>query len=117
MSGPPRLSCSVISLESVTGFRGPYNPSWHTPSVVALAATIYADRAWDRMPILADAFEEAGCDDPRVLDHCRSYPVHARGCWVIDLVLEWTSGSRSGRDLLARRVSEGIARTLADASG
>ena len=61
--------------------------AWRTSTVIALAEAIYADRAWDRMPILADALEEAGCEDARVLDHCRTYPIHARGCWVVDLVL------------------------------
>ncbi|MGL6097457.1 MAG: hypothetical protein ACRC7O_16875 [Fimbriiglobus sp.] len=64
-----------------------FAPGWITPTVTALAAAIYADRAWDRMPILADALEEAGCDDVRVLTHCRDYPMHARGCWVVDAVL------------------------------
>ena len=64
-----------------------FDPSRQTSTVIALAEAIYADRAWDRMPILADALEEAGCDDARILDHCRTYPIHARGCWVVDLVL------------------------------
>jgi hypothetical protein len=40
------------------------------------------------MPILADAIQDAGCEDPDILDHCRdtSRP-HVRGCWVLDLVL------------------------------
>ena len=40
------------------------------------------------LPLLADALEEAGCDDRVVLDHCRGPGPHARGCWVVDLVLE-----------------------------
>ncbi len=46
-----------------------------------------AERAFDRLPILADALEEAGCDHPDVLAHCRGPGPHARGCWVVDLVL------------------------------
>jgi hypothetical protein len=64
-----------------------FAPAWLTPTVTALAAAIYADRAWDRMPVLAVALEEAGCGDARVLGHCRDYPVHARGCWVVDAIL------------------------------
>jgi hypothetical protein len=43
--------------------------------------------AFDRLPILADALEEAGCDEPALLAHCRSDGPHVRGCWAVDLVL------------------------------
>jgi hypothetical protein len=40
------------------------------------------------MPILADALQDAGCDNMDVLTHCRdAAQVHVRGCWVVDLVL------------------------------
>jgi hypothetical protein len=56
--------------------------------VLLLAQGIYDDRAFDRMPILADALQDAGCDNADILSHCRdaSQP-HARGCWVVDLIL------------------------------
>jgi hypothetical protein len=39
------------------------------------------------MPILADALQDAGCEDDAVLNHCRdTNQVHVRGCWVVDLV-------------------------------
>jgi hypothetical protein len=63
------------------------DPAWHTSTAVGLASAIYAERAFDRLPILADALEDAGCDHPDVLAHCRSHPEHARGCWVVDLIL------------------------------
>ena len=63
------------------------NPTWLTPDVVALARGIYAERAFDRLPILADALQDAGCDNADVLGHCRGPGPHARGCWVVDLVL------------------------------
>ncbi|HEY1189494.1 MAG TPA: hypothetical protein VGE74_17715 [Gemmata sp.] len=63
------------------------DPTWLTNDVVALALGIYQDRAFDRMPILADALQDAGCDNPEVLDHCRSDGPHCRGCWVVDLLL------------------------------
>jgi hypothetical protein len=62
-------------------------PSWLTSTVVALADGIYAERAFDRLPILADALQDAGCDTGDVLDHCRGPGPHARGCWVVDLLL------------------------------
>ncbi len=63
------------------------NPDWITSTVESLARTIYEDRAFDRMPILADAMEEAGCDNAEILQHCREPGVHVRGCWVVDLLL------------------------------
>jgi hypothetical protein len=52
-----------------------------------LAETIYDEGAWELMPILADALEEAGCGDEELLAHARSEGAHVRGCWVVDLVL------------------------------
>lgn len=46
-----------------------------------------ADRAFDRMPIFADALEEPECTNADVFLHCRSDAPHVRGCWVVDLVL------------------------------
>jgi hypothetical protein len=63
------------------------DPRWRTSDAVGLARAIYDDRAFDRLPILADALIDAGCDDEQVLAHCRSDGPHVRGCWVVDLVL------------------------------
>ena len=66
------------------------NPAWLTwngGTVVQLAQTIYEERAFDRLLILADALEKAGCDNTDVLAHCRSGGEHVRGCWVVDLLL------------------------------
>ena len=63
------------------------DPAWRTEAAVALARGAYDDRAFDRMPILADALEDAGCADPAVLAHCRGPGPHARGCWVVDGLL------------------------------
>jgi len=49
---------------------------------------IYAERAFDRMPLLADALEASGCTSADVIEHCRSVREHARGCWVVDLLLD-----------------------------
>jgi hypothetical protein len=62
-------------------------PRWLTSTVVALARSVYDERAFDRLPILADALQDAGCESADVLDHCRGEGVHARGCWAVDLVL------------------------------
>ncbi len=58
-----------------------------TSTVKALAEALYADRAFDRLPILADALEDAGCDSSDLLAHLRGPGPHARGCWALDLVL------------------------------
>ena len=73
-------------------FGNPFRPivadlAWLTPTVQSIAASIYRDRAFDRLPILADALEEAGCTNADVLLHCRQPGEHVRGCWVVDLVL------------------------------
>jgi hypothetical protein len=73
-------------------FGNPFRPvnlpaSWRTSAVVALAQTIYDERDFLGMPILGDALEEAGCEDARILGHCRIPGPHALGCWVVDLIL------------------------------
>jgi hypothetical protein len=61
--------------------------SWDSGTVPNLATAIYEERAFNRLPILADALEDAGCSDAAILGHCRGGGEHARGCWVVDLVL------------------------------
>ncbi|MBY0526866.1 MAG: hypothetical protein K2R98_25965 [Gemmataceae bacterium] len=63
------------------------NSDHRTNAAVGLAEAIYADRAFDRLPILADALEDAGCTDADILNHCRQPGEHVRGCWVVDLLL------------------------------
>jgi hypothetical protein len=62
-------------------------PAWRTPAALKLAEAIYDERAFDRLPILADALEEAGCNDADILTHCRGGGDHVRGCWVVDWIL------------------------------
>lgn len=64
-----------------------FDPRWRYETTVALAGGIYAGGAFDRMPILADALEDVGCDDRAILDHCRGPGPHVKGCWVVDLIL------------------------------
>jgi hypothetical protein len=61
--------------------------AWEDGTVVRLARGIYDERAFNRLPLLADALLDAGCDDEIILDHCRSGGPHVRGCWVVDLIL------------------------------
>jgi hypothetical protein len=53
-----------------------------------MARGMYEARDFGALPILADALQDAGCEDEGVLDHCRKHPVHVRGCFVIDMVLD-----------------------------
>jgi hypothetical protein len=80
-------------------------PSCLTPTVVVLAQEIYDSYAFDRLPDLADALEEAGCDNQEILNHCRASRPHVRGCWVVDLVLgkEQTFVSTEGPPPYTRR--------------
>ncbi len=65
-----------------------FDPRWHTDTVMALARGIHAEAAFDRLPILADAMEEGGCNHPTILSHCRNQQHHVRGCWVISELFE-----------------------------
>jgi hypothetical protein len=76
-------------------FGNPFRPvalehvwlAWNDGTIPKIAQAIYDERAFDRMPMLADALEEAGCTDADILAHCRSGHEHVRGCWVVDLIL------------------------------
>ena len=64
------------------------DPAWLTSTAIAIARQMYESRDFGAMPILADALQDAGCDNDDVLNHCRdAKQVHIRGCWVVDLVL------------------------------
>jgi hypothetical protein len=63
------------------------HPTRLTPTVFHLAEAVYDERAFNCLPILADALEEAGCSNTEILAHCRGPGPHVRGCWVIDLLL------------------------------
>ena len=74
-------------------FGNPFRPtpgtvSWRSSVAVHIAEGIYAEDSFDhRLPILADALEDAGCTDSKVVEHCRGDGTHVRGCWVVDLIL------------------------------
>ncbi len=60
---------------------------WMTGPIVGLASEVARSRRLDLLPTLADALERAGCEDDRIIDHCRRDGPHPPGCWVIDLLL------------------------------
>jgi hypothetical protein len=95
-SGPMRTARSTERTKHVPLIRcifgNPFrpvtlDPAWKTPAVVQLARSPYEERRFEDMPVLADALEEAGCQDAAVLGHCRGPGPHVRGCWVLDLIL------------------------------
>jgi hypothetical protein len=61
---------------------------WRTSTVVDLARAIYEERTFEKMPVLADALMDAGCDSDEIIAHCQGGQVHVRGCWVLDLLLD-----------------------------
>jgi hypothetical protein len=91
------------------------DPIWLTERVVELARSIYDERAFDRLAVLAQTLAAAGCNDEGLLSHCRAavalpptaepqrrrwWPwgrqtviapgettAHVRGCWAVDLIL------------------------------
>lgn len=80
---------------------------WITPAVRAHVNHIYAKRAHDELPVLADEIEYNGCHDTAIIAHCRQQPTwieistpgqtkrgywsnqHRHGCWVVDYILNY----------------------------
>jgi hypothetical protein len=63
------------------------DPRWRSSQAITLADSIYDEAAFDRLPQLAKELAKAGCQDPDILKHCRSKGPHARGCWVVYMLL------------------------------
>jgi hypothetical protein len=80
-------------------FGNPYRPvsadpawlRWDDGTVVKVARAIYEERAFERLPVLADALEDAGCTEEAILSHLRGPGPHVRGCWALDLLREGTT--------------------------
>jgi len=72
----------------------PHVLSWQEKTVSRLAQATYDERILPagtldnaRLAVLADALEEAGCDEEPILTHLRGGGLHYRGCWALDLIL------------------------------
>jgi hypothetical protein len=68
----------------------PVEPGWLARdggAVRKLAQGLYDEGAFDHLPVLADALEEAGCTEAKLLGHLRGGGPHVRGCWAVDRVL------------------------------
>jgi hypothetical protein len=84
----PATTCIPHPPPTADGSPRSFDPAWRTETVLALAKGIEAERAFDRLPILADALEEAGCDDEVLLRHCRGCEWHEEECWALSLALD-----------------------------
>lgn len=110
----PLTAMSASASESTDAISGAVvSCPWLTPTVVSLAVAAYEERPWRkcggtgqvedghldpvRMMVLADALEEAGCDNENILRHLRGeewtldawMPKRSpcvRGCVVVDLL-------------------------------
>jgi hypothetical protein len=92
-AGRGELASQAALLHCIFGnpFRAPpsIDLAWlayNDGAVRKLAQSIYDERAFGRLLMLADAVEEAGCADAGILAHCREPGEHVRGCWVVDLL-------------------------------
>jgi hypothetical protein len=93
----------VHHLRDILG--NPFHPvqldeSWLRYPVLALAQVIYREQRFEDLPFLADALEDVGCVDLRILSHCRDESSHTRGCWLLDLLLAGIQGQFEKSDLV-----------------
>jgi hypothetical protein len=62
---------------------------WNARTIPALARTASENCcASSSLSILADALEEAGCQDEEMIEHLREPWGHRRGCWAVERILE-----------------------------
>jgi len=68
--------------------------AWNGGTVRRVAEGVYEGRQLPagtldtaRLAVLADALEDAGCDNADLPNHLREPGPHVRGCWALDLVL------------------------------
>jgi hypothetical protein len=85
-----RLQCELLRDVFGNPFRPvTADPAWlhrNDGTVVKVARAIYDERAFERLPLLGDALEDAGCTEEALLSHLRGPGPHARGCGALDLL-------------------------------
>jgi hypothetical protein len=94
------MQCRLLHCIGENPFHAPLPVSsswltWDNGTVRRLAEAAYNEHQLPagtldvaRLSVLADALEEAGCDDAGLLGHLRSAGPHVRGCFVLDLLLQ-----------------------------
>lgn len=60
---------------------------WNYGTTIRLAQGIFGQQSLDRLPILVDALQDAGCFEPSVLAHCHRPGPHVHVCWIVDRLL------------------------------
>jgi hypothetical protein len=61
--------------------------AWNDAAIPKMARAVYDERSFDRLPLLADTLENAGCADADIVTHLRGPSPHVRGCWALNLLL------------------------------
>jgi hypothetical protein len=59
---------------------------WNRGALRGMAEAIHQERAYERLAVLADALEDAGCGNADLIGHLRAPGPHVRGCWALDLL-------------------------------
>lgn len=86
---PERHSLSLLREVYGNPYRViPFDAAWRTRDVMGMSKQMYESRDFTAMPFLADALQEADCENEAILTHCRDAREHVRGCWVLDQVLQ-----------------------------
>ncbi len=106
MSDPHIPTCSPYPPVGLA----PFAERWRTETVWALAQSILADAAFDRMPILADALEDAGCDDLLLLNHCRYCETHLASCWALQAIFTGDDPQTAAHERW--RISQAVAEAI-----
>lgn len=94
----------------------PCPDAWNNERVRALLNGIVREQAYDRLPILADALEEAGCEDVLLLRHCRECAEHDSTCWVLRAcwanmeTLEWEVAPSVVQQRAVEAIAESVRR-------
>ena len=83
-----KKNARTASQDAMARQKAQFDETWRTDTVLSLGTQMYKGGEFGAMPILADALQDAGCDNDDILSHCRdASATHVRGCWVVDLVL------------------------------
>ncbi|HEX8915110.1 MAG TPA: hypothetical protein VF796_22355 [Humisphaera sp.] len=76
-------------------FGNPFRPTLIDPArlpaaAVSIARGVYDNRAFGRLPEIAEALKTSADPAGEAADHCGRAGEHVRGCWVVDQVLGQT---------------------------
>jgi hypothetical protein len=75
------------------------DPKWLAGDAGPIARSVAISGDVSGLPVLADALQEAGCDDGVILGSLRATGSPARGCWVVETLLGLAPGELIARAL------------------